>query len=171
MKSLRLLRAQGGSAAAEMALLVPIFAVLLLGSLELGRYFYHEHKLLQGLRDAGRWAARQSFTAYPDCGLTIDDPDPIYTGSLQIARTGQVSGGTDRLPMWTDSDTEFTMTTICSVGTATSTYSGIYNGSSGGARLLRIDASLPYDAMFGLPGFGAWNISLNARHEAAVMGI
>lgn len=160
-----------GSAAAEMALLTPLFVLLLLGSLELGRYFYHEHKLVQAVRDAARWAGRQPFAAFPACGSTVNSSDNLYTRSMQIARTGQPNGGLDRLPLWGHASTQFTMTTVCSTSGGGTAYKGIYNGSADGARLIRIDASLPYNAMFRLPGLGGAGLRLNARQEAAVMGI
>src|SRR5215217_7313983 len=48
-----------GSAAAEMALVLPLLLALMFGSLELGDYFLSEHVLLKGVRDGAVYAARQ----------------------------------------------------------------------------------------------------------------
>lgn len=167
----RLLRCVHAAAAVEMALLTPIFVVLLLGSLELGHYYYQEHKLVQSVRDAARWAARQSFSEFPACGSILASTDPIASQSMQIARTGQPSGGTDRLPNWTNASTTFVVTTNCATTGGGQTYVGIYNGSASGARLVQIEASLPYSSMFGLRTLQIAGLRLRAQQQAAVTGI
>jgi Flp pilus assembly protein TadG len=142
------------------------------GSIELGRYFYHEHKLAQSLRDAARFAARQPFTEFTTCDAPVSTT--LRTDVLQVARTGQVSGGSDRLPLWDNSATTFTVTTRCSTGptgTGAVTYSGIYSGQAGGARFVEIDASLPHLPIWSALGIGQQTLLLNARQQAAVAGI
>jgi Flp pilus assembly protein TadG len=165
-------RSSSGSAAAEMALLTPLLMIILLGSIELGRYFYHEHKLAQSLRDAARFAARQPFTEFLQCDQPVSAT--LRTDVLQVARTGRVSGGTDQLPLWTDAGTTFTVTTRCSTGTTGTgavTYGGIYSGQAGGARFVEIDASLPHLPIWSALGIGSQTLTLNARQHAAVAGI
>jgi len=63
----RLARNSSGAAAAEMALVTPLLLIIMFGSVELGNYFMNEHSLVKAVRDGARFAARQSFTSYPDC--------------------------------------------------------------------------------------------------------
>lgn len=167
-----LVRNKSGSAAAEMALLTPLLLILMLGSIELGRYFYHQHKLTQSLRDAARFAARQPFTEFTTCDALVRDG--LRTDILQVARTGRVTGGTDRLPLWGDAATTFTVRTRCSAGTTGTgavTYGGIYVGQPGGARYVEIDARLPHTPIWSAIGIGRQTLTLNARQQAAVAGI
>ena len=67
MRGVSLLRSRRGSAAAEMALVSPLLAVLMIGSVELGNFFYNEHILMKAVRDGARYAARQNFSNYSAC--------------------------------------------------------------------------------------------------------
>ena len=92
-----------------MALVLPLLLVLLFGSVELGNSFYSEHVLIKGVRDGARYAARQAFSNYTACsgspGATIED------NTKTLVRTGQISGGSDILPNWTNAATTFSVTT------------------------------------------------------------
>ena len=170
----RLLRADRGSAAAEMALVTPILLLLLFGSMEIGNYFYNEHVLVKGVRDGARYAARQAFANYTTC--TGSPPQTVIDSTKQLVRTGQLSGGTDRLPRWTDAATEFTITISCKTAVGTTGMSGIYSGVTNaggaavGAPIITVSASLPYRPLVAPFGIGT-GLELNASQQAAVMGI
>jgi len=85
-----------GSAAVEMALILPVLLALMFGSVELGNYFMNEHSLVKAVRDGARFAARQNFSTYSACtgqpgGNTVSD-----TKNLVI--NGYLSGGTAITP-------------------------------------------------------------------------
>ena len=169
----RLIRSTSGSAAAEMALVLPLLTVLLFGSVELGNYFYSEHVLVKGVRDGARYAARQAFSNYTACG---SPGATIENNTKALVRTGQLSGGTDLLPNWADANTTFTVTVNCYPSAGGTALSGIYNdlvngtGGSVGAPVVTVTASVPYRSIFGYIGHG-FNLTLNATSQAAVQGI
>ena len=151
-----------GAAGAEMVFVVPILAALMFGSFELGRYFLDQHVVVKAVRDGARFAARQKFTNMP-CGGTSSVESTIKN----IVRFGNASGsGGPRLDYWTNSNT-ITVSVACTTGT----YSGIYNGLAAGAPVVRVSARVPYTSLFGTLGFNTTGITLNAKSEAAVMGI
>lgn len=170
----RLFRSTDGSAAAEMALVVPLLALLMFGSVELGNYFYSEHVLVKGVRDGARYAARQAFTNYTTCtgspGATVEN------NTKTLVRTGRLSGGSDILPNWADASTTFTVTITCTTSISGTALSGIYNdvvtpgGAAVGAPVVTVDASVPYRSVFGYIGRGL-NLKLNATSQASVQGI
>jgi Flp pilus assembly protein TadG len=151
-----------GSAAAEMALVAPLLLALMLGSYEMGKYFLDEHVVAKAVRDGARYAARQNFSTMP-CGGTATAEAQIKN----LVRTGVPTGGTPRLIYWTDPAT-ITVTITCD---NTGTYTGIYTGLAGGAHRVEVSAAVPYTPLFGAMGFDATALSLNARSQAAVMGI
>ena len=162
-----LIRDRSGSAAAEFALVLPILLLLMMGSMELGNYFLSEHVLEKGVRDGARYAARRSFDDFATC-------DSAPTGTVsddtkQLVRTGVLSGGTDRLPHWDEAT--FSLTTKCSTGNGSVTYTGLYSGMASGARYVEVSASLPYQPILGLYGFATRSLTLNATEQAPVDGI
>src|SRR5262245_31034970 len=97
----RLARDRRGSAAAEMALVAPLLCAILIGSVEVGSYFYNEHILTKAVRDGARYAARQSFTLYTCTGAPTGS---VVANTRALVRTSLLSGGTDRFPNIEDGD-------------------------------------------------------------------
>lgn len=166
-------RAQGGAAAAELALSLPLMLVLLFGATEAGFYFYNEHKLIEGVRDGARFASRQSFGDFP-CGSAID---ATTLGQIQtVTRTGSIAGTDNRLPGMTNA--HVTVSFVCTNQMETVPgsgsfvpVSGIYE-NAGQAQVVTIDASVPYQSLFGFVyGFPSGGIWLNAEQQTTVNGV
>jgi len=177
MRPTFLLKCQGGSAAVEMALVTPLLLTLLFGSFELGNYFLDSHVVAKAARDGARYASRQSFTNYPCAGVSNNNaPIGTVVGYTQnLVRTGQITGGTARLPSWSDPNTVVVRYDCVSATSVTPSYSGIYNGLNY-LPIVKVEISygdpkLQYQSLFGKAGFNAINLSLVARSQAAVMGI
>lgn len=159
---LEISRDRRASAAAEMALIMPLLFILMFGSFELGNFFYDEHIVVKAVRDGARFAGRQSFTDYAGCSPSSGMIDNVRN----VTRTGQLfAGGTPRLGFWSDPAT-VTVTVTCSGG-----YGGIYNGLSMGAPVVTVAAAVPYPSLFGSLGIDTTGFTLNAQSQAAVMGL
>ena len=156
------LRDQRGAAAAEMALILPLLMTLMFGSFELGNYFWNEHKVVKGVRDAARFAGRQPFSKF-SCSAVTDST--VETQIKNLARTGQLASGTAKINGWTNTD----VTVGVSCNSATQT--GIYKGIATGAPIVTVSATVTYRSLFATLGFDASNLTLNASAQSAVMGI
>jgi Flp pilus assembly protein TadG len=161
-----------------MILVAPILLALLMGAFEMGNYFRSEHILVEGLRDGARYAARQPFANYKDrCGASIPNTDPVWSQTQNIVRTGQVSGGTDRLPNWASASVQFNVTVTCLTMAGGQTMSGIYNnntntfGSFIGAPVVTVTAQVPYRPVVAKYGFSGIGLTISGNQQAAVMGI
>jgi len=160
------LNCSSGSAATEMALLLPFLVFLLFGGAELGYYFYCEHQVVKGVRDGARYASRQSFAALNCDGNTPSTiPSDVETDIQEMTRTGRISGGTSRIPGWVDTD--ITVSVTCP---ATVIDTGIYNGADN-APQVNIRARVAYPSLFDGVGVLTSRFKLNAWQQAAVMGI
>ena len=160
---------RNGSAAVEMALVLPLLLVLMLGAFEAGNYFLSEHVVQKAVRDAARFAARLPMTNYPSC--TVPSGGTAEQQTQRVARFGDPSGsGTARLIGWT-SDSDTTVTISCTVA-GTFNNAGIYKDfpNSGAAPVITVSATVPYNTFFGALGIGATTLNLNAKSEAAVIG-
>lgn len=178
-----LMRDRAGAAAAEMALVIPLLLVLLLGAFELGHFFYYEHVVQKAVRDGARYAARQPMEKFVSGGATgtgckTSPDEPVLTNTRNLVRTGQVaSGGSSRLGGWTDGSTTVFIDVACSTTAGGQTMTGIYSGmqygvssTAVGAPIVTVRAQVPYTSLFGAAGLGG-SLKLNARSQAAVIGI
>ena len=164
---------RSGSAAAEMALVLPLLLTIMIGSVELGHFMYNEHLLAKAVRDGARYAARQGFANY-DCSgepsITVRD------NTRELVQTMLLSGGSDRMVNWAAASidvTEDCYATATGLSNTAQNMSGIYDELSlGGAPVVTVSASVPYVPVIGAPfGFSGVGINLNASQEAAVTGI
>lgn len=166
----RLLAFTDGAAAVEMALITPVLAILMAGSAELGRYFYQEHVLTKGVRDAAIYASRSDITKFHCDTGAVDAPIPANARAL--VRTGDLSGGSDLLPWWTaTSGVVFNVSVSCVTAAGGTTLGGIYTANGGKVPVLTINATLPYQTMMSAAGFPGGNWHLNASEQAVVQGI
>lgn len=160
-----LIRCKGGNSAAEMALVTPLLLTLMFGSFELGNYFLSEHVVVVAVRDGARYAGRRPFADYSCAAPTTAARD----ATRNVTRTGQVdTGGTARLINWTDATT---ITVSVSCDTTVPGSGGIFTGLGGGARIVTVQATLPYRSLFQSIGLGTLGLNLSARSQAAVMGV
>lgn len=91
-----LLRDTRASALVEGAVVLPLLVVLLFGIYEFSWFFYQQHVISYGLRDAARYLARSQDACLPN--------SPNWSEATRIARnlaaTGFPSGGQDRVKGW-----------------------------------------------------------------------
>jgi Flp pilus assembly protein TadG len=106
-----ILRADGGAALVEGALILPVFLLLVGGVYEFGFFLYQEQLVTSGIADAARYLA---LSADPTGG-------GIQADAKNLAVTGSINGGSPRVNGWSTSDVSVT---VDSVDNSTSTYSG-----------------------------------------------
>lgn len=153
-----------GSAAVEMALVLPLLIVLLFATFEGGYMLLCEHKVIKGVRDAARYAGRLDFSDYSCPSATFVGPSTDLANIKSIARTGQLSGGTSYVPGWVDGDV--TVSVNCVAGTG-----GIYGAVGNNAPQVTVSASVAYPSLFGILGFDTTGLRLNASAQSPVMGL
>jgi Flp pilus assembly protein TadG len=158
-----------GSAAAEMALVTPLLVTIMFGALEVGKYFWDEHRLTKAVRDGARFAARQSFASMPCAGPAANE-----TQIRNVVRFGKaVVTGADQplLNYWTNPGT-ITVTISCYANAGVNgarVYDGIYSARPDVPRVT-VSASVPYTPLAGVTGFGS-GLNLNASSQSTVFGL
>ncbi|MGZ2411052.1 Flp pilus assembly protein TadG [Sphingomonas sp. F9_3S_D5_B_2] len=165
-------RDRSGSAAAEMALVLPLLLVIMTGSIELGSYFLREHTLVKAVRDGAAYAARRNMSAYDCVSGTPSISQSVKDDTKTLVRTGQLSGGSDQLPNWTSQNASFSMTVSCVTAANSVPMTGLYSGSpTGKVPVVTVTAQLPYNPVVGNFGFHAAGYSLYSSEQVAVTGI
>ena len=154
-------RHQGGAAAVEMALLIPLLLIIMFGGFEAGHFFYNEQKIIKAVRDGARFAGRQKFGEYT-CPGTVNGT--TATLIKEQTRTGQLANGTSLIKNWTNAD--ITVTVACPGNT-----DGIFAGATGGARVVTVAATANYPSLFGALGLFDSSKKVNASAQAVVMGL
>jgi Flp pilus assembly protein TadG len=155
-------RHQGGAAAVEMALIIPLLLAILFGGFEAGHYFYNEQKIIKAVRDGARFAGRQKFDAYT-CPGTVKTATKTL---IQVkTRTGKLKDGKPMIANWTDNN-DVKVTVTCPNNTG-----GIFAGADGGARVVTVTATADYPSLFGALGFIDATRSVRASAQSVVMGL
>jgi len=166
-----------GTAAVEMALVMPMLLTIMFGSFELGNYFLDNHIVAKAVRDGARYAARLPIDNYScPIGSSVGSLTGGSAAIKEVTRTGKADGtGIPRLGTWTDSGTTVTISVSCG---SVSTYKGIYTGLPGNVPIVTVSATVAYNSLFGRLGWGfgrsggmGSTLNITARSQAAVMGI
>jgi Flp pilus assembly protein TadG len=165
------LQDKSGSAAVEMALVIPTMLALMFGSMELGNYFLNAHAVTKAVRDGARYAGRIPITSY-NCAPAATT-GTIVAGEAEIknlTRTGSVDGlATPRLKFWTDATT-ITVSVRCVPKTS---YGATFSPLLGDVPVVKVKADVPYanGSLFKYLGFSSVGLYLRSEAEATVMGI
>jgi hypothetical protein len=158
------------SAAAEMALVLPLLLIIMFGAAELGNYFMNEHTLVKAVRDGARFAARQSFSNYTACAGSPGGS--VVADTKNVVMNGYLTGSTGLLtPNISTSD--ITVTTNCAASAGGQNMLGIYKDRPGGtgAQRVIVTASVTYRPIVAAFGFSGVGFTLNAASQAAVSGL
>ena len=153
-----------GAAAAELALCLPMVMALMFGSFEAGNYMLTEHKVIKGVRDGARYAARLPFASYDCTSGTVTDAD-VEEDIIAVTRTGRAgTGGAVRVSGWDAAEVSV------SVSCDDTTNTGLYTDHGTAPRVL-VATTVPYPSILGTLGFDTDGAVVRAQAQAAVMGI
>lgn len=97
-----LLQSDQGTALVESAIILPVFLTLVGGVYEFSFYLYQQQLVTIGVRDAARYLA---LTADPTSSTNQVD-------AKNLALTGSINGGRDRVTGWTPSDISIQIDTV-----------------------------------------------------------
>jgi Flp pilus assembly protein TadG len=163
-----LLRNQNGAAGAEMALIVPLLVTLMFGTFEMGSYFWSEHKVVKSVRDAARFASRQSAFYTPANCTAGTVTSSVATDIDNVARYGKLSVTITDKPKIYGWTTPVTVSLSCP---AIGSYVGIYKGKTNVPVVTVTANAVPYPSLFKVLGFTSTGLTLNASSQSAVTGI
>nr|WP_294851142.1 TadE/TadG family type IV pilus assembly protein [uncultured Sphingomonas sp.] len=168
-------RSSRGTAAAEMALVLPFLLVLLFGSVELGNYILNEHEVVKSVRDGARFGSRLTLADTYACPGTVFKATDATTQIVNVTKTGTPNGtGSARLPAayWGTACTSGVPAVDVSIRCMDKdTYPGIWRGLGDDIPVVKVSADIQYESVFGMLGFNALNLCLRADSEVPVVGI
>ena len=144
-----------------MALIIPLAVALLFTTFDGSYYMICEHRMVKGVRDAARYAARLDLSNYACPGGTFSGSSATVQN---LARTGVLSGGTAAVPGWVNSDVTIAVT--CSSG-----QDGIYAATGGFAPIVRVSTRMVYPSLVGAMGFSSSTIYIAAAAQSPVIGL
>lgn len=145
-----------GAAAAEMALILPAALALLFVTFDGAYYILCEQRVVKGVRNAARYAARLDLSQYV-C------PGGAFTGDATAIQSKAIEGK-PRDSGWQNSDVTIGVT--CKSGQG-----GIYGATSGNAPVVRVSARVEFPSLLGAMGFSDTPVYLAAAAESPVIGL
>ena len=158
----RFARNEGGTAASEMALMLPLMLTVIFATFEAGHYLYTEQKIIEAVRQGARYAGRLPFGSYT-CPSTINGT--ALASVKTVTLTGKVAGTTPLIKDWTAND--ITVTVACNAGTTT----GVFKGNTGGAPIVTVAATADYTSLFSQLVTGSSVTQVRASAQSVVNGI
>ena len=171
----RLLVARGGTAAVEFVLVLPVLALLLFGTIDLGRLLADYQAAGQGIRDAVRYLSRADpATLGIDCASgRIDEGSATAVAAMNLAMTGTIDGSVGYvLGYWTNSASlaaaGITVSVLCADNSG-GAFSGLYDGIPS-VPSLRMSAAIPFPLLNGwLTGRGG-TLTFTVHHREPHVG-
>ena len=125
-------RSRSGIASVELVLCLPLLALMLFGTIDIGRLLFDYHAVSKSVRDAARYVARSEAGAlFSDLATCTVNPTTAGGSPAQNARNMTLTGTVDLsgayiLNYWTDATT-VTVSGVCFDNSA-GTYQGFYSG-------------------------------------------
>lgn len=166
------LRQTSGTAAVEMALIVPLLLILLFGGIEAGHFVWTQHKLVEAVRDGARYAGRLPLNQL--CNGTTQIASTQTLANIRLmTRTGQLANASaaPRVPGWTDQ--QVTVNLRCGQYVQTglyAEYAATYPGAGGPVPIVSATNVL-YPSMFNAMGIVAPAARLNASSTSPGIGL
>jgi Flp pilus assembly protein TadG len=160
----RLRKDNSGLSVIELAVVLPVVMTIGLGVMEFGNLIYRQHLIINGVRDAARYASGRPYDA-----ANATQTATITSAAQNIATTGAVSSGTNRISWWGSGTVSVTYTTIANGATScgsTRCYRPI-----GDVPVVTVSTSVAYQPLGFLGFLGLNAITLTASHQERVIGV
>ena len=165
--AIRAWRDERGSVLLESTIVLPVLFALIFGVLEFSYYFYQQHLVSTGVRDAARYLAR---TADPTAAAA-------QTAAQNLASTGSIAGGTyRRISGFDPSDVAISFSTIANAidpGTGQRPYREATPvcGGPDNISIVNVTGSFPHSAMGFLAYFGFSPPTITVTQSERCMGL
>ena len=170
-----------GTAAAELALVMPFLLTLMFGAVELGNLFMDEHALEKQVRNGARYASRLEIDENYSCPATVFADADATAKVINVTKNGVVDGTGN--PRWTGywsrtcpGQQALTVSVRCvnkdQIDVGDTGNSGIYT-SLGGTTIpvVKVAGAVRYRSVISTLGFDVVDMCLRAESELPVQGI
>ena len=166
-------RSRSGIAAVEFVLILPIFALLLFGTIDIGRLLFDYQAVSKSVRDSARYVARTDVDAlFSNLGtctvdLTVAPGSPAQN-ARNMALTGTADGSGDYiLQYWTD-ETTVNVSSVCFDNSA-GTYQGLFSGNTD-IPIVAVAATVSFPWLNGWLLGQSSDLTFTVRHEEVFIG-
>lgn len=143
---------QDGAAVMEFTLLLPFLIMIVLGVLEFGRFLIDYQYIITGVRDATHYLAR----------IEGSVTTAHQTTAQNLATTGNVNGGTLRVPYW-----NAITVNVAAVANPIDPLTGelTYRNAAGSLETVTVTARITYSGLAFLPALGLEPFVYTVDHQ------
>ena len=153
-----------------MALILPLVLTLLFTTFEGSYYMICEHRVVKGVRDAARYAARLDLSNYACPGGSFSGLAATKIDIQNLARTGKLNPNLRELAaaakIWGNDPNQVMVAVTC-----TPDQGGIYAATGRYAPLVKVSTRVAYQSIMGTLGFTNATIYIGAAAQSPVIGI
>ncbi len=166
-------RSQSGIASVEFVLILPLIALMLFGTIDIGRLLFDYQAVSKSVRDATRYVARSEAGAlFSNLATCTVDPTTAAGSPTQNARNMTLTGTVDLsggyiLTYWTDTTT-VDVSGVCFDNSA-GTYQGFYSGNDD-IPIVTVAATVSFPLLNGWLLGQNNNLTFTISHEEAFIG-
>ena len=166
-------RSQNGVCSVEFVLCLPVIALMLFGTIDIGRLLFDYHAVSKSVRDAARYVARSDAGAlFSDLATCTVNPTTAAGSPTQNARNMTLTGTVDLsggyiLKYWTDTST-VTVSSACFDNSA-GTYQGFYSGETN-IPIVSVAAAVSFPLLNGWVLDQGSDLTFTIRHEEVFIG-
>ncbi len=153
-----------GTSILELAIVLPVLLSIGLGVMEFGNLIYRQHLIVNGVRDAARYASGRP---YKPSDTTL--MGSITSAAANIAATGTITGGSNRISWWAPGDVAVVYTTVPN-GPASCGAARCYR-PVGDIAIVTVTTSVDYVPLGFLDFLQLDDITLTASHQERVIGV
>ena len=170
-------RSQSGVAAVEFVLILPVLALMLFGTIDIGRLLFDYHAVSKSVRDAARYVARSDQDAlFSNPTTCLVDLTTVPGSPTQNARNMVLTGTIDLsgdyiVKYWTD-PTDVVVSGVCFDNTA-GTYQGFYpmaGFDADDAPIVTVTATMSFPFLMGWVLGQDGSLTFTISHEEVFIG-
>jgi len=163
-------RANSGIASVEFVIILPLMAIMLFGTIEIGRLLFDYHAASKSVRDATRYLTRQDATAMGMTCAGVNNAAAPVMEAKNLALRGSIDAAMPYLLTYWTNPTTIAVSAGCVANSADpKPYQGFY-GNVDQIPSITVTANITFPLMNGwVIGQGA-NLTFTIRHEEAHFG-
>jgi Flp pilus assembly protein TadG len=159
-------RTEHGASLVEFAVILPAMVSLAFAGIEGGNFLYHKHMIVNGVRDAARYASGRLYDAD-----SAEVTDATILAAQNIATTGTDTGGTNRVSWWVPADVSVVFGSVTNEVTCGAGGNALCYRFDGDVPIVTVSTTVAYQSLGFLAFLESDSLTISFTHQERVIGV